>query len=390
MNWETLYCPNPDCFCYGYHLYQGFMVKNGSVRGKKRALCKACGNNVALNYATAYYGLEGDYAIFEMAVRALAEGNSLRSTSRIVEIDKETIRKWLDRAAHHCRLIMLELWNNLHVTECQLDELWSFVHTKEGHLLTAKVFRETYGDAWVWLAFAPVWRLVLAFVVGKRNQENANLLLKRVHHVTNEHIPFFTSDQLPEYKTAILNTYGELYYPERNGNRGRFPKARLKPLPGLFYAQVVKTINRGTLSNMATKIIFGTHDDIVAQLESSPVSSSINTSFVERDNLTQRQSNRRLTRKSNGFSKEIEWFEKQLWLSLAYYHLALPHHSLRQKLSKPEPTKGNGSQKRWKPVTPAMAAGITDHVWTTKELLSFRTYPEKLIQFSKSGDLFPK
>ena len=141
---------------------------------------------------------------------------------------------------------------------------------------------------------------------------------------------------------------------------------------------------------MATKIIFGTHDDIVAQLESSPVSSSINTSFVERDNLTQRQSNRRLTRKSNGFSKEIEWFEKQLWLSLAYYHLALPHHSLRQKLSKPEPTKGNGSQKRWKPVTPAMAAGITDHVWTTKELLSFRTYPEKLIQFSKSGDLFPK
>jgi transposase-like protein len=91
MNWETLYCPNPECTCYGYHFYQGTMVKNGSVRGRKRALCKACGNNVALNYATAYYGLEGDSAIFEMAVRALAEGNSLRSTARIVAVDKATI-----------------------------------------------------------------------------------------------------------------------------------------------------------------------------------------------------------------------------------------------------------------------------------------------------------
>ena len=296
MNWETLYCPNPRCFHYGHHFYEGFMVKNGSFRGKKRALCKTCGKNVSLNYATAYSNLESDCAIFEMAVRALAEGNSIRSTSRIVEVDKETIRQWLDRSAQHCRLIMLELWSNLHVTECQLDELWSFVHTKEGHLLTAKVFRETYGDAWVWIAFAPVSRLVLAFVVGKRNQENANLLLRRIHHVTDEHIPFFTSDQLAEYKTAILNTYGELYYPERKGNRGRFPKARRKPLLGLFYAQVVKTIRRGTLSNIDSKIIFGTHDDIVAQLENSPVSSSINTSFVERDNLTQRQSNRRLTR----------------------------------------------------------------------------------------------
>ena len=76
--------------------------------------------------------------------------------------------------------VMLYQWHNLHVSECQLDELWSFVHTKEQNLSAAKQWCETYGDAWVWLAFAPVWRLVVAFVVGKRTQESANLLLARV------------------------------------------------------------------------------------------------------------------------------------------------------------------------------------------------------------------
>ena len=101
---------------------------------------------------------------------------------------------------------MLSLWHHLHVTECQWDELWSFVHTKQDNLLVAKLYCETYGDAWVWLAFALVWRLAVAFVIGKRTQANANLLLARVIQVTNDHIPFFASDQLPEYKNSLLHT----------------------------------------------------------------------------------------------------------------------------------------------------------------------------------------
>ena len=110
---------------------------------------------------------------------------------------------------------------------------------------------------------------------------------------------------------------------------------------------------------------------------------------MERDNLTQRQSNRRLTRRTNGYSKEITWFEKQLWVSLAYYHLVLPHHSLRQRLSTPQPTRGTGSPRRWRPVTPAMAAGITDHMWTTNELLSFRVPIQFLDRMSEIESLFP-
>src|SRR5215831_10630260 len=68
--------------------------------------------------------------------------------------------------------------------------------------------------------------------------------------------------------------------------------------------------------------------------------------------------------------------EKHLWLSLAYYHFVLVHDSLSQRLSAPQPTRGSGSPKRWQPITPAMAAGITDHVWTMEELLSYRVPPD--------------
>lgn len=116
------------------------------------------------------------------------------------------------------------------------------------------------------------------------------------------------------------------------------------------------------------------------------MSETINTSFVVRDNLTQRQGNRRLTRKTNGFSKDIAWFEKQLWLSAAYYHLVLPHDSLRERLEVPEPTRGSdGSPRKGKPVTPAMAANLTDHVWTTSEPLSYRVpaqFPDQLSKFN--------
>jgi IS1 family transposase/transposase-like protein len=389
MNWETLYCPNRCCDHYGIPSYKGQMVRNGSSHGQKQGLCKVCGSSVSLRYGTAYLGLEADQAIFETAVRALAEGNSLRATARIVQIDKDTACDWLDRAARHCRLVLLYLWHNLHVTECQLDELWGFVHTKERNLPYAKIYKETYGDAWVWIAFAPVWRLVLAFVVGKRTQESADLLLDRVVRVTDDYIPLFTSDQLPEYRSALLHAYGIWHQPQRKGNRGRYPKPRRVPPPDLLYAQVVKVREKGRVVDIRSRVVFGDSDAVESRLAESPVSNTINTSFVERDNLTQRQINRRVTRRTNGFSKELPWFEKQLWLSMAYYHLVLPHHSLRQELPIPEPTRGTGSPRRWEPRTPAMAAGITDHVWTTTELLSYRVPAQFLDRFDEIELLFP-
>jgi len=107
MDWNTLYCPNKRCRYYGIAFQDGQMVKNGFNHGQPQALCKDCGGSVVLNYATAYYGLESEPAIFETAVRALAEGNSIRATGRIVQVDKDTVCDWLDRAALHCRSVAL-------------------------------------------------------------------------------------------------------------------------------------------------------------------------------------------------------------------------------------------------------------------------------------------
>lgn len=390
MNWESLYCPNQRCKYYGIVYDKGRLGKNGTSHGKKQAICKECGTSVSIRYGTAYHGLKAEERIFEIAVRALAEGNGIRSTGRIVEIDKDTVCDWLNRVAVHCRLVLLYLFRDLHINECQLDELWSFVHTKEQNLPIAKLFKESYGEAWVWLAFAPESRLIIAFVVGKRTQESANLLLERVNHVTDAHIPFFTSDQLSAYPAALVNTYGQWVQPKRQGRRGPHPKPRKVPPADLYYAQVVKKRENGRVVEVSTKPVFGHPAIIQILLAYSVTSKQINTSFVERQNLTMRHSNRRLTRKSIGFSKELPWFEKQLWLSLAYYHLLLPHDSLKRPLSEPLPTKGNGSPKKWFPVTPAMDAGITDHVWTLSELLSFRVPASFLDSLAQIHDLFPE
>jgi hypothetical protein len=187
----------------------------------------------------------------------------------------------------------------------------------------------------------------------------------------------------------LLNAYGIWHQPQRQGDRGRYPKPLLIAPPELLYAQVVKLRAHGRVVEVDSKVVFGEPGAIAQKLAALPTSETINTSFIERNNLTQRQSNRRLTRRTIGFSKELSWLERQLWLSLAYYHLVLPHHSLRQPLPAPQPTRGSGSLRRWQLLTPAMTAGLTDHIWTTTELLSYRVPPHFLDELPDLQRLYP-
>jgi hypothetical protein len=151
------------------------------------------------------------------------------------------------------------------------------------------------------------------------------------------------------------------------------------PPPDLGYAVVVKERENGRVVEVTTRIVYGTTEQVKAALRASPVRGTINTYGVERNNLTIRHHSRRMGRKVNAFSKDPDYVEQQLTLAFAYSHFVIPPRGLRQRLRHPLMTKGRkGSRKKGKPVTPAMAAGLTDQVWTMDELLSFRVPPKHL------------
>ena len=379
MDNTTCYCRNPQCALYGRMAPYAQLKFRGWHRHAARFRCQVCPGLVSARTGTAYAGIRTDATTYLRGAPALAEGMSIRATGQLLSVDKDTVNHWLPVLGAHCQHIMQYFFRHLHVLECQLDELWTFIAKKEARLTSLEKLAAIAGDAWVWIAFSPVNKLILAWVVGTRTLCAARQLVAQLQSVTDDHIPFFTSDALPHYAEALLEVYGVWMTPVRQGTRGRFPHPRRCPLPDLCYAIVVQERKHGRVLHVTTRVVYGTLAQVEAALQVSPVSRTINTYGVERNNLTVRQPARRLGRKVNAFSKEPDYLGHQLTLAFAYYHFVVPHRSLRQRLPHSLPTKGrNGSRKKWKPVTPAMASGLTDHMWTMDELLSFRVPPKHL------------
>lgn len=379
MDYTTCYCRNSNCRLYGRIGSEAELKFCDWHRGSPRFYCGICGSRVSARVGTAYVGIPTDETTYQHGATALAEGLAIRATGRLLELDKDTVCAWLPRLSKHCNGVMSYFFRDLHLNECQLDELWTFIYKKEDHLTPLEQLLKVYGDAWVWIAFSPLLKLVPAWVVGKRTLKDARKLIFRLKSVTDGHIPFFTSDDLPHYANALLEVYGVMETPPRRRGPGRPPLARKRPPPDLCYAVVVKERKGSRLVSVTTRIVYGSQEQIIDTLQASPVSEQISTYGVERNNLTVRQHSRRMGRKVNAFSKERDYLEHQLTLAFAYYHFVIAHHGLRQPLPEPVPTKGpNASYKKWKQVTPAMAAGLTDHVWSMDELLSFRVPPEHL------------
>jgi hypothetical protein len=145
------------------------------------------------------------------------------------------------------------------------------------------------------------------------------------------------------------------------------------PLPALLYAQVVKSYRRRRLVGVQHRVVFGTQRAIAQVL--ATCGWTINTAFVERLNLDIRQRVAAIGRRVNTLCQGEAGLQQQLVLFQVYHNFVLPHASLRQRLLVPEPTHGGSAAKVWRPCTPAMAAGLTDHVWSLKELLLYRVPP---------------
>jgi IS1 family transposase len=296
---------------------------------------------------------------FETIARSLAEGVGVTATARIQNVDKKTVLLVLAGAGEQAKKVSRCLLMNVVVTECQLDEMWSFIGKKEKNLDPIEKLQQSLGDAWIWIAFDAINKIVLAYVIGKRTLPHAVSLLEEVKRISTTIPDLFSSDQLDQYTKALLQVYGKVTYPTRKPGPGRPPNPRLVPPEDLLYVQVVKQYKRYRVVKVTRKIVFGDPEKVESILDASPVSSKINTSYVERNNGTIRQMDARCERKTFCFSKCKENHERQLALSLAYYHLCRPHKTL---------TKRHG-----RPTTPFMAANLTDHVWSMGELLGFKS-----------------
>jgi hypothetical protein len=145
------------------------------------------------------------------------------------------------------------------------------------------------------------------------------------------------------------------------------------PLPQLHYAQVLKQTRRRRLVAVTSRVVFGTLVGIQQVLATHGW--RINTAFIERANLAIRQHVAAVGRRVLTLCKHEVGLRQQLAVYHVYHNFCLPHASLRMPLPQPEPTKGTGSAKRWRSYTPAMAAGLTDHVWTLHEVLLSRVPP---------------
>ncbi len=377
MDTRTCYCRNPKCLDYGQTGSQAQLHPFGMPRHAPRFQCGRCGRLVWARTGTAYAGIRTGEMTYRLGAKLLAEGLAIRATARILEVDKDTVGQWVPRLGQHSLRLMAYYFRKLHITECQLDELWTFVGKKENHLDPVEQLLGVYGDAWIWIAFAPQCKLVLTWVVGKRTLSEARGLIKRLKTSLDGHIPFFTSDDLPHYADALLDQYGEVYQPPKRSGPGRPLLPYKVPPEDLLYAVVVKRRENGRVVEVASEVVYGSPERIAAAINASPVSTTISTYGVERNNLTIRQHSRRMGRKVNAFSKDREYLKYQLALAFAYYHFVVPHRGLRQRLDRPQPTNGpNGSPKKWLERTPAMSAGLTDHIWTMDELLSLRVPPK--------------
>jgi IS1 family transposase len=252
--------------------------------------------------------------------------------------------------------------------EVQFDEKWAFVAKKEANCDPTDPADARKGDHWDHVALDPEHRLVVSVVPGKRTAANTGALVRDFRRRTSCRLMgLMTTDEYAPYRGAILEAYGETVTPPRTGKRGRPRTAYRVPPAGLLYATVHKTRSKGRVVKVEQRIIFGTAEAVGAALARSASSRAVNTSFVERQNGTDRNRNARKVRKTYCFSKEWSMHQAITYFTMYSYNFCWAVRTLRVK------TEAGA----WRRRTPAMAAGLSDHVWTLSEWLTLPAVHQK-------------
>jgi hypothetical protein len=221
---------------------------------------------------------------------------------------------------------------------------------------------------------APKSTLLVGVEVGTRTLAMAQRVVHQLVQVLAPGgVPLFWTDGCKEYRTAILTHCGQWRHRERRQDTGPMPQPRGLPLPALLYAQVMKSYRRRRLVGVTPCGVFGTQ--LALEQVLARCGWTITTAFVERLNLDLRQCVAAVGRRVHTLCQGEAGWRERLVVFQTYHNFVLPHASLCQPLRVPEATNGTGSAKVWRPRTPAMAAGVTDQVWTLQEVLLLRVPP---------------
>jgi IS1 family transposase len=268
-----------------------------------------------------------------LAIQLLVEGNSIRAAARITGLHHRTVMQLAIIAGERCEAFLNRTVRNVAATDVQCDEIHGFVFKRRKHVHGGEENFSEIGDAWTFVAIERTTKLVLAHHLGKRTISSATRFMRKLATATDAAQKFqLTTDGLPAYSTAIGNVLGH------QGER-------------VDYAQLVKIYTMDIPEDARRYAPPRLAEAIPTPIYGDPDGAKICTSHVERQNLTMRMCMRRLTRLTNGFSKKWDNLRAALALHFAYYNFCRKHITL-------------------KGATPAMAAGVTDHVWELTELLA--------------------
>ena len=261
-----------------------------------------------------------------MVIRCLVEGNSIRATTRLTGVAKNTVVKLLLEAGAACGKFMDQKMRDLPCKRLQADEIWSFVYAKQKNV-TAKIAAERIaGDVWTWLAIDADTKLVPCWMLGQRDASAARDFMEDLAGRLANRVQL-TTDGLKVYLTAVGKAFGdEIDYAMLVKIFGESPEPQKRYSPAVCVA-----CERYPITG-------------------DPDPAHVSTSYVERQNLNMRMGMRRFTRLTNGFSKKIENLAATVALYYTFYNFCRVHQTLK--------------------TTPAVKAGIADHVWSVDEIVA--------------------
>lgn len=260
-------------------------------------------------------------------IRCLVDGNSMRATARIAGVARNTIDKLLVEMGSACSKFQDTTLRNLTCKRIQVDEIWAFCYCKQKQVTQEIAETRVAGDVWTWAAIDADTKLVPCWTLGKRDGETADAFVSDMASRLADRAQI-TSDGLAAYMGAIVKAFGE-----------DVDYARLVKYYGNEPGESQRRYSPAVCTGCAKQEMIG-----------DPDPKHISTSYIERQNLTMRMSMRRFTRLTNAFSKKVENHAAAISLHMMYYNFARVHMTLK--------------------TTPAIAAGVADHVWSVEEIVA--------------------